>query len=379
MTPRLSWTPALDQVEDRLCAGVTPGAPRVHSDRSSERIFCTFFIDICILYVYCKANFAASEVLRAGASRLACVRKKGMGEIMAERTCFNCLYCICDPCRWLSLLWLDEEILPQCANHPLWPGQLHDVPGVPCRNYHPRPALPAGDGVRMIALTDGSYAYVDAADYEPLSRWTWHMEGGYAARIENGKLILMHREIMQPPRGMLVDHIDGNKPNNCRRNLRVCTHAENGRNKRRQGGSSSMYKGVFYIREAQKWGASCFYRGEPAWLGRFDTEVEAARAYDRKAVELFGPFARLNFPREWPPERRAQVHAQWQKPEEESEKKRAKGKGKKAKVKRKKVKSKAPPARAETRGRRERKPGATGRRSEGKEVRQARNATRRGE
>ena len=63
---------------------------------------------------------------------------------MAERTCYNCVYCCCDPCLWLRLLWLGEPILPHCANHPQWPGQLHDVPGVPCRNYRPRPATAPG-------------------------------------------------------------------------------------------------------------------------------------------------------------------------------------------------------------------------------------------
>jgi len=263
---------------------------------------------------------------------------------MAERTCFNCLYCVCDPCRWLSLLWLDEEILPQCANHPQWPGQLHDVPGVPCRHYRPKLAVPQGDGVRMIATVDGGYIYVDAADYEWLNRWKWSLADGYAVRSEKGKQIFMHRLILPPPRGKMTDHSDGNKANNCRCNLRVCNRSENSHNCRKPSGASSVYKGVSCDRRSHKWTARCCYRGEPIWLGSFDTEEEAARAYDRKAIELFGEFARVNFPREWPPERRAQVYAERQK----SEKKGEKGK-------RKKVKSKTRAARAETRGRRERK------------------------
>jgi hypothetical protein len=206
----------------------------------------------------------------------------------------------------------DEPILPRCANHPQWPGQLHEVPGVPCRNYHPRPALPEGDAVRMIPLTDGSYAYVDAADYDWLRRWTWHREDGYAIRPDKGKDISMHRQIMQPPEDMVVDHIDGNRANNCRANLRVCTHSENNRNHRKRIDSSSSFKGVFYDKRSHRWGAKCQYRGERIRLGYFDTDIEAARAYDRMAVELFGKFARLNFPQEWPPERRAQVYAQRQ-------------------------------------------------------------------
>jgi hypothetical protein len=185
---------------------------------------------------------------------------------------------------------------------------MHDVPGVPCRNYRPRPAVPKGD-IRLIPLGDGFYAYVDAADYEWLSRWKWHVHGGYAGRNENRKTILMHRQIMQPPEGKLVDHIDANRLNNCRCNLRVCTRPENQRNTRKQHGTCSQYKGVYYDKRRGKWCAECKFAKAKQFLGSFDLEVDAARAYDRAAVLYYGEFGRLNFPEEWPPERRAQLHA----------------------------------------------------------------------
>ena len=201
---------------------------------------------------------------------------------------------------------------------PQWPGQLHDVPGVPCRNYRPKPVLPQGDGVRLIPLGDGFYAYADAADYEWLSKYRWRPINGYAGRHEKGKSILMHREIMQPPRRMVVDHTDANKANNCRFNLRVCTPAENQRNHRKRRSSRSRFKGVFYHRKSGKWCSKCRFQGRIHCLGYFDDEVEAARAYDRKAVELFGEFARLNFPEEWPPQRRQEIYAQSPRPAESS-------------------------------------------------------------
>jgi len=207
---------------------------------------------------------------------------------------------------------LGEPILPTCANHPQWPGQLHEVPGVPCKNYRRRPAAPQGD-VRLIPLADGLYAYVDAADYEWLRRWNWHVtSGGYPARSVKGGQIFMHREIMQPPKGRVVDHQDGNKANNCRFNLRVCTRKENQGNMQKQHGACSRYKGVSYGKRHARCFAQCDFGGRHRWLGFFDDEAEAARAYDRAAVEECGEFARLNFPREWPLERLREVHANYQ-------------------------------------------------------------------
>jgi len=233
---------------------------------------------------------------------------------MAQRTCLNCVYARCDPWEWLRCLARGETLCVQCANHPHWPGQLHDIPGVPCRNYQPRPANPNGD-IRWIVLADGHYALVDAADYDWLNQWNWHLCNGYPGRQNRGKVILMHRLITQAPKGMVVDHVDSNKTNNCRCNLRVCTRQENMRNARKQVCASSIYKGVTFRKEQRKWLAVCKGEDKPRRLGYFDDEAEAARAYDRAAVAWFKEFARLNFPQEWPPERRAELYAQAKEPE----------------------------------------------------------------
>jgi hypothetical protein len=252
---------------------------------------------------------------------------------MSAPSCYNCIYSVCDPELWLRWLWEGQSIVPQCANDPSSPGRLCEVTGIPCRNYRRKPEVPKGD-VRMIPLADGFYAYVDAADYEWLSRWNWHItSGGYPARSVKGGQIFMHREIMQPPKGMVVDHVDGNKANCCRFNLRVCTRKQNQGNMRKQRGAYSQFKGVSYSKRHRKCFAQCDFGGRHRWLGFFASEVEAARAYDRAAVEECGEFARVNFPREWPPERRAEVHAQWLEARKR-EVKVKKAKGKKAKDKR---------------------------------------------
>ena len=228
---------------------------------------------------------------------------------MAARACYDCVYVRVDPDAWLRQLAAGEPLVPQCANHPQWPGQLREVPGRPCGNFRSKFGEPQS-GVKRIPLSDGQYALVDAADYEWLSGYHWHLcSGGYAARSEKGKRILMHRQIMDPPKGMVVDHIDGNRANNCRSNLRVCTRAENQRNQRKQRGSASAFKGVGYLKGSERCHAKLVFEGKTVWLGHFDDEVEAARAYDRAAVECFGEFAHLNFPEEWPPQRRAEVYA----------------------------------------------------------------------
>lgn len=233
---------------------------------------------------------------------------------MAERTCFNCMYVSCEPGVWLRCLATRERLVPKCANHPQWPGQLHDVPGVPCRNYRAKPAEPPGD-IKRIPLGHGQYVLVDAADYEWLNQWKWTVYGhGYAVRQEKGKTIYMHREIMQAPKGMIVDHIDGNPRNSYRRNLRLCTPTENAGNTVKRAGFTSRFKGVFLNKAVGKWCATIQFKGQSTGLGYFADEVEAARAYDLAAVERFGAFARPNFPEEWPLERRKKVHAQWLKP-----------------------------------------------------------------
>ena len=100
---------------------------------------------------------------------------------------------------------------------------------------------------------------------------------------------------MKAPKGTLVDHIDRNSLNNRRGNLRLCTPSQNILNTRGKKGTSK-YKGVWWNTKKNKWLAMITSKGRHFHLGFFDEEIEAAKAYDRKAVELFGEFAYLNFP-----------------------------------------------------------------------------------
>jgi len=225
-------------------------------------------------------------------------------------SCHHCVYARWDVGQWLASLSSGFPARPTCGNQPDFPGRIRECPlGSVCRNFRARPPTPQGEMVKTIPLGDGFYAYVDAGDYEWLSQWAWHMHNGYAARREKRKLIFMHREIARPSKGMVVDHKNRNKLDDTRENLRVCTPQENGRNKGKRAGASSRFVGVFYCKASGKWRAHIWFEGRNVSLGYFTDEVEAARAYDRKAVELFGEPARLNFPEEWPARRRRSVCA----------------------------------------------------------------------
>lgn len=103
----------------------------------------------------------------------------------------------------------------------------------------------------------------------------------------------MHRLIMNTPEGMLVDHINHDCLDNRKSNLRICTHAENARNKRPVIGTSK-YKGVYWDKTNKKWEAHIRKGKDVKYLGQFKCEKKAALAYNEKAKELFGEFAYLN-------------------------------------------------------------------------------------
>lgn len=162
------------------------------------------------------------------------------------------------------------------------------------------------ENARAIPLTQGFVAIVDAADYEALAAFVWTASrnrstiyAGRKARDDDGvrRTIKMHRVIMGPPPGLVVDHINGDGLDNRRANLRICTHSENQRNRRSANGSSSQYLGVSWIAQRSKWQARIRYGGKQHHLGLYPSEIDAAKAYDAAAQKHFGQFANPNFHR----------------------------------------------------------------------------------
>lgn len=161
------------------------------------------------------------------------------------------------------------------------------------------PPPPRSDGARYIPLTQGKFAIVDAEDYDRLAKYKWCVSQSgntfYAVRRRRNKTVIMHREIMKAPKSLLVDHKDGNGLKNRKSNLRLCTAYQNVCNRRPRSKSSSKYKGVSWYRRDKIWQVQICYSGKSIHLGRFEDEMEAGVAYDRKAEALFGEFAYLNF------------------------------------------------------------------------------------
>lgn len=159
--------------------------------------------------------------------------------------------------------------------------------------------------MKRIPLTKGESAVVDDEDFDRFSRYRWCLHGdGYAARGYNreGKvrIVKLHHEILGIPElGREVDHINGDKLDNRKCNLRFVTHQQNIFNTKKRiaaspGVKPSKYKGVVWRNDRNKWRSSITIDGEKVYLGLFLSEQEAARAYNLAASRLFGEFARLN-------------------------------------------------------------------------------------
>jgi hypothetical protein len=160
-----------------------------------------------------------------------------------------------------------------------------------------------------IPLTQGKFALIDEGDYDLVSQYRWQVK-----RTPSGKLyaqtslprrhpsglrtLPLHRLILSAPVGIDVDHENGDGLDNRRSNIRLATRSQNAINRDKPPGGTSRFKGVRLIAKSGRWRASICKQGRQIHIGNFRCEVEAAKRYDEVARQLYGPFARVNFPDE---------------------------------------------------------------------------------
>lgn len=159
--------------------------------------------------------------------------------------------------------------------------------------------------MKQIEATKGYVILCDEEDYESLSQFSWYAHNGSrgrrparrASKDANGvrKVNLFHHAVVgKPPKGKVVDHINGDPWDNRRSNLRICTYGQNVRNQRRKPKHGGLMKGVFQSRS--KYAATISYQYKAVRISGFETPREAALAYDALALFLHGEFACLNYP-----------------------------------------------------------------------------------
>src|SRR5690625_2272923 len=152
-----------------------------------------------------------------------------------------------------------------------------------------------GRGVmaKELVLSRGEITIVDDEDYDFLSQFKWCCHHGYAISRSKKlnsktKYTYMHRLINKTPNELITDHVNGNKLDNRKCNLRSVTVQQNAMNKNKTRKRTSEYKGVYWDPINKKWTSRIYVNGKPKQIGGFKDEKDAANAYNIFAVKYFG-------------------------------------------------------------------------------------------
>jgi hypothetical protein len=147
--------------------------------------------------------------------------------------------------------------------------------------------------IAIIHMIGGHKCIIDAEDVDLIKDYTWYMAHGYVFTTSR-KNILIHRLIMDAKPGCIIDHINQNKLDNRKCNLRIATHSQNSSNSGVRKNNTSGKKGVSWHKATGKWQATMTHNYKSIHIGLYDTVEEAAVAYDQVAKQLSGEFAYTN-------------------------------------------------------------------------------------
>jgi len=186
---------------------------------------------------------------------------------------------------------------------PVWVDKIFAWPALVYRLWK------YGYTYRKISLGEGKFTIVDPQDFYGFNIFNWCFEEDgwniYAVRIEGDsvgnkryKIVSLHRAIMNHPQGLLIDHRNNNGLDNRRANLRKATKSQNVCNRRKQANTSSRFRGVSFDKRRGAWAVNITSQRKQKWIGYFDNEIDAAKAYDKAARKYHKEFAKLNFPEE---------------------------------------------------------------------------------
>lgn len=144
-----------------------------------------------------------------------------------------------------------------------------------------------------ITTKKGEKILLDTEDFTACNRYQWYVnKNGYAANDSKPRK-LMHRLVMGFPKEN-IDHANGNKLDNRKSNLRLCNQSQNTSNASKRKTNKSGYKGVSWNKRYTKWESYLTFNYKHIFLGYYDTKEKAAYAYNLKAKEVWGEYAKLN-------------------------------------------------------------------------------------
>lgn len=150
----------------------------------------------------------------------------------------------------------------------------------------------------IIRLKTDHLVLIDSKDYDEFVKYNWGIQNCdnrlYVRVFSGGKIIYLHRLLLNPLDEEYVDHINGNGLDNRRCNIRVCTHSQNAANAQLSKNNTSHYKGVTWDIGHNKWRAQIRLNRKTIYLGLYTIPAEAALAYDVAAKKIFREFAKTN-------------------------------------------------------------------------------------